>query len=76
MALPEARLTGQPGGVMVTRGPCSANAAIAVHTAHQDQTSLLLMIGLVAVADRSRESFQEFDPHAWFGSAAKKDVDS
>jgi acetolactate synthase-1/2/3 large subunit len=74
MALAEARLTGRPGVVMVTRGPGAANAAIAVHTAYQDQTPLVLLIGLVPIADRNRESFQEFDPHAWFGSTAKKVV--
>lgn len=74
MALAEGRLTGKPGVALVTRGPGAANAQIAVHTAYQDQTPLVLMIGLVPVADRNRESFQEFDPHAWFGSTAKKVV--
>lgn len=72
MALAEARLTGRPGVVMVTRGPGAANAMIAVHTAYQDQTPLVMFAGLIPVADRNRESFQEFDPHAWFGSTAKK----
>ncbi|WP_343069240.1 thiamine pyrophosphate-binding protein [Leucobacter denitrificans] len=74
MALAEGRLTGKPGIALVTRGPGAANAQIAIHTAYQDQTPLVLMIGLVPVADRNRESFQEFDPHAWFGSTAKKVV--
>lgn len=72
MALAEARLTGRPGVVMVTRGPGAANAMIAIHTAYQDQTPLVMFVGLIPVADRNRESFQEFDPHAWFGSTAKK----
>lgn len=72
MALAEARLTGRPGVAMVTRGPGAANAQIAVHTAYQDQTPLVLLIGLIPVPDRNRESFQEFDPKAWFGSTAKK----
>lgn len=74
MALAEGRLTGAPGIVMVTRGPGAANAAIAVHTAYQDATPLLLLVGLIPVADRDRDSFQEFDPRAWFGSTAKKVV--
>lgn len=74
MALAEGRLTGKPGIALVTRGPGAANAQIAIHTAYQDQTPLVLMIGLVPIADRNRESFQEFDPHAWFGSTAKKVV--
>lgn len=72
MALAEARLTGRPGVVMVTRGPGAANAMIAIHTAYQDQTPLVMFVGLIPIADRNRESFQEFDPHAWFGSTAKK----
>lgn len=74
MALAEGRLTQLPGVALVTRGPGAANAQIAVHTAYQDQTPLVLMIGLVPIPDRNRESFQEFDPHAWFGSTAKKVV--
>lgn len=74
MALAEGRLTELPGVAMVTRGPGAANAFIAVHTAHQDATPLILFIGLIPVADRGRESFQEFDINAWFGSTAKKVV--
>lgn len=74
MALAEGRLTGLPGIAMVTRGPGAANAFIAVHTAHQDSTPLILFVGLIPVADRGRESFQEFDITAWFGSTAKKVV--
>ncbi|WP_120520132.1 thiamine pyrophosphate-dependent enzyme [Arthrobacter celericrescens] len=72
MALAEGRLTDLPGIAMVTRGPGAANAFIAVHTAWQDATPLILFIGLIPVADRGRESFQEFDINAWFGSTAKK----
>lgn len=72
MALAEGRLTGLPGIAMVTRGPGAANAFIAVHTAHQDATPLILLVGLIPVADRGRESFQEFDITAWFGSTVKK----
>ncbi|WP_245569422.1 thiamine pyrophosphate-dependent enzyme [Agrococcus lahaulensis] len=71
MALAEGRLTGRPGVVLVTRGPGAANAFIAVHTAHQDATPLVLMVGLIPVADRGREAFQEFDLTSWFGSTAK-----
>jgi acetolactate synthase I/II/III large subunit len=72
MALAEGRLTELPGVAMVTRGPGAANAFIAIHTAHQDATPLVLFVGLIPVADRGRESFQEFDINAWFGSTAKK----
>jgi acetolactate synthase-1/2/3 large subunit len=74
MALAEGRLTGLPGVAMVTRGPGAANAFIAVHTAYQDATPMLLFVGLVPVPDRGREAFQEFDLGGWFGSTAKKVV--
>ncbi|MDJ0339711.1 thiamine pyrophosphate-binding protein [Cryobacterium sp. PH31-O1] len=72
MALAEGRLTGTPGVVMVTRGPGAANAMIAVHTAWQDATALVLFVGLIPVADRERDSFQEFSLTGWFGSTAKR----
>ncbi|MCI9889030.1 acetolactate synthase [Micrococcales bacterium 31B] len=66
------KFTGAPGVAMVTRGPGAANAFVALHTAWQDGTPLVLFVGLVPTADRLRESFQEFDPHAWFGTQTKR----
>ena len=71
MAVAEGRLTGRPGVAMVTRGPGAANAFIAVHTAWQDATPMILFVGLIPVPDRGREAFQEFDLAGWFGSTAK-----
>ena len=72
MALAAGRLTGRPGVAMVTRGPGAANAMIAIHTAWQDATALVLFVGLVPVADRERDAFQEFSLSGWFGSTAKR----
>ncbi|HET8719047.1 MAG TPA: thiamine pyrophosphate-dependent enzyme [Nocardioidaceae bacterium] len=72
MAVAQGRLGPLPGVAMVTRGPGAANAAIAVHTAWQDATAMVLFVGLIPLADRGRESFQEFDLSAWFGSTSKK----
>lgn len=72
MAEAHGKLTGDPGVAMVTRGPGAANAFIALHTAWQDGTPLVLFVGLVPIADRMRESFQEFDPNAWFGTQTKR----
>lgn len=72
MALAEGRLTGRPGIAMVTRGPGAANFFIAAHTAYQDATPLVCFIGLVPIADRRRESFQEFSIDSWFGSTVKR----
>lgn len=71
MAAAYGKLTGQPGICMVTRGPGASNAMIGVHTATQDSTPMLLFVGQIARADRERESFQEVDYRAVFGSIAK-----
>lgn len=72
MADAHGKFTGMPGVAMVTRGPGAANAFVGIHTAWQDATPLVLFIGLIPLSDRDRESFQEFDPKAWFGTQAKK----
>ena len=33
---------------------------------------MILFVGLIPFEHRDRESFQEFDPHAWFGTGAKR----
>ena len=65
------KLTGRPGICMVTRGPGATHAATGVHTARQDSTPLILLVGQVARAERGRESFQELDYEAVFGPMAK-----
>ena len=65
------KLTGRPGVCMVTRGPGATQAAVGVHTASQDSTPFLLLVGQVARHMRGREAFQEIDCAAVFGSMAK-----
>src|SRR5215218_5646885 len=65
------KLTGRPGICMVTRGPGATHAATGVHTARQDSTPLILLVGQVAREERGRESFQELDYEAVFGPMAK-----
>jgi acetolactate synthase-1/2/3 large subunit len=72
MAEAHGKATGRPGVAMVTRGPGAANAYVGIHSAWQDGTPMVLFVGLVPIADRMRESFQEFDPNAWFGTQAKR----
>ena len=72
MAEAHGKLTGRPGVAMVTRGPGASNAFVGIHLAWQDSTPLVLFVGLVPVAHREKEAFQEFDPHQWFGSQAKR----
>jgi acetolactate synthase-1/2/3 large subunit len=65
------KLTGRPGVCMVTRGPGATHAATGVHTARQDSTPLILLVGQVRRSERGRESFQELDYKQVFGSMAK-----
>ncbi len=71
MAEAYGKLTGRPGVAIVTRGPGATHASVGVHTAHQDGTPLILLVGQVPRAFRGREAFQELDYPAVFGSMAK-----
>jgi len=67
MAEANGKLTGRPGVCIVTRGPGATNAAIGLHTAFQDSTPLVLLVGDVASDTRDREAFQELDYKVLFG---------
>jgi acetolactate synthase-1/2/3 large subunit len=71
MAIADARLTGRPGVACVSRGPGASNAAIAVHTAQQDEVPFILVIGQVPVRNVRRDSFQEIDYRQMYGAIAK-----
>jgi acetolactate synthase I/II/III large subunit len=72
MAEAHGKLTGRPGVCMVTRGPGATNASIGVHTAFQDSTPMVLLVGDVASDCRDREAFQEVDFGQFFGPMAKR----
>lgn len=61
MAEAEAKLTGVPAVAMATRAVGAANLAIGVHTAHQDSTPLIVLLGQVETEHLGREAFQEVD---------------
>ncbi len=65
------KLTGKPGILMVTRGPGATNAAIGIHTAHQDSTPMVVLIGQVGNDFTDREAFQEVDYRRMFGQMTK-----
>lgn len=71
MAEAYGKLTGRPGVCYVTRGPGACNASVGVHTAFQDSTPMLLLVGQVKRGHRGREAFQEVDFNAMFGPLAK-----
>jgi acetolactate synthase I/II/III large subunit len=71
MAVAYGKLTGRPGACLVTRGPGATQASVGVHTAAQDSTPMLLLVGQVGRDVRGREAFQELDVPAVFGPVAK-----
>ena len=71
MAEAYGKLTGRPGVALVTRGPGASNAAIGIHTAAQDSTPLVVLVGQVGSDFVDREAFQEIDYRQMYGSIAK-----
>ena len=71
MAEAYGKLTGRPGVCMVTRGPGATHASVGIHTAFQDGTPLVLLVGQIPRDQMGREAFQELDYPAVFGSMTK-----
>jgi acetolactate synthase I/II/III large subunit len=71
MAEAYGKLTGRPGLCLVTRGPGATQASVGVHTAFQDGTPLILLVGQIPREDAEREAFQEIDYRRMFGPLAK-----
>jgi acetolactate synthase-1/2/3 large subunit len=58
----------------VTRGPGAMHASIGLHTAFQDGTPMVLVVGQVSRRHLGREAFQEMDYGKAFASSAKSVV--
>ncbi len=71
MAEAHGKLTGRPGLALVTRGPGATHASIGLHTALQDATPLVLVVGDVERASAGRAAFQEVDYSSMFASLSK-----
>src|SRR5207247_8881569 len=71
MAEAYGKLTGKPGVLFVTRGPGACNASIGIHTAFQDSTPMVVLVGQVARHQIDREAFQEVDFRKMFAPLAK-----
>ncbi len=71
MAEAYGKLTGKPGICFVTRGPGATHASIALHTAAQDSTPLILFVGQVTRNQLGREAFQEMNYRDLFGKVTK-----
>jgi acetolactate synthase I/II/III large subunit len=65
------KLTGRPGVCLVTRGPGATQASVGLHTAKQDSTPMILLVGHVPRAFQGREAWQEIDYAKTFDGIAK-----
>ena len=66
MAEAYGKLTGRPGVCVVTRGPGATNASVGLHTAFQDSTPMILLVGQVGREMLDREAFQEVNHQILF----------
>src|ERR1700752_3701185 len=71
MAEAYGKLTGEPGVLMVTRGPGATNGAIGVHTGFQDSPPMVVFVGQVGNEFAEREAFQEIDYRRMYGQMTK-----
>jgi acetolactate synthase-1/2/3 large subunit len=71
MAEADGKLTGMPAVALGSRGPGAANMTIGVHTAFQDETPMVVILGQVATTVRGREAFQEVDLASFYSPIAK-----
>lgn len=71
MAEGYAKSNKKPGIVLATRGVGAANLSIGVHTAYQDSTPMIVLLGQVHSKFRGREGFQEVDLDQFFQPISK-----
>lgn len=71
MAEAYGKLTGRPGIAFVTRSPGATNAVNAVHTAYQDLSPMILIVGQVKRALMEREAFMAYDFRTMFAPMTK-----
>lgn len=75
MAEAFAKATGEVGVCMATRAVGAANLSIGLHTAMQDSTPVVALLGQVERGFRGREAFQELDLVAMFAHVCKWTVE-
>ncbi len=71
MAEAVGQLTGQPAACLGTRAVGGSNLAIGIHTARQDSTPMIAVLGQVERALLGREALQEADLAGTIGGLAK-----
>lgn len=67
--------TGSVGVCMATRGPGACNLSIGIHTAKQDSTPLIAMIGQVDRNNLGKENYQEVDLVSFYRDVSKWSVE-
>lgn len=75
MAEGYAKASGEVGVCMATRGPGATNLSIGIHTASQDSTPLVALIGQVERPFKGREAFQEVELASFFSHLCKWTVE-
>lgn len=76
MAEATGKLTGEPAICMGTRGVGTANLAIGIHTAYQDSTPLIALVGQVETPIRHREALQEVELAPFLSQITKWSVEA
>lgn len=76
MAEAEGKLTGVPAVAAASRGPGASNLAIGVHTAREDRTPLVAILGQVSSRVRGSQGFQEVDLAAFYAPITKWSVEA
>ncbi|HUG47592.1 MAG TPA: thiamine pyrophosphate-dependent enzyme [Candidatus Limnocylindria bacterium] len=71
MAEATAQFTGRPAACLGTRAVGAANLSIGIHTARQNSTPMVALVGQVQRDFLGREAFQEADQPQSFGRLAK-----
>lgn len=71
MAEGYAKASNKTGVVMATRGVGAANLSIGIHTAYQDSTPMVVLLGQVHRKFRGREGFQELELDQFLGQVTK-----
>ncbi len=71
MAEAYAKASGKVGVCLATRGPGAANLTIGLHTAAQDSTPVVALIGQVERQNEFKEGFQEVDYVSMYQSVCK-----
>ena len=61
MAEATGKLTGKPGICFVTRSPGATNACLGVHTAYQDSSPMIMIIGQAGQFETERDAFLQYE---------------